>query len=156
MHFRLENKIWEAGKMNGQNKKEMKKLVDQSQPTGVLAFDGKTAIAWAALSPRTALKKLERSRIHKPIDDKPVWSIPCFFVRKNYRMKGISTLFLKEIIRYAEKNNIDILEAYPTIPSQKLPDAFAWVGILKSFEKAGFKIVDRTSANRPMVRYYLK
>jgi len=25
---------------------------------------------------------------------------------------------------------------------------------LKSFERAGFEIVDRTSKNRPMVRYY--
>ncbi|HUU06677.1 MAG TPA: hypothetical protein VMZ49_12465 [Patescibacteria group bacterium] len=43
----------------------------------------------------------------------------------------------------------------PLILTQgKLSDAFAWVGLYQSFEKAGFEIVDRTSKNRPMVRYY--
>lgn len=37
---------------------------------------------------------------------------------------------------------------------EKLPDTFAWIGLYKSFERAGFEIVDRTSKNRPMVRYY--
>ena len=54
-----------------------------------------------------------------------------------------------------KENGIKILEAYPAIPTQgKLPDAFAWTGLLKTFERAGFEIVDRTSVNRPMVRYY--
>ena len=51
---------------------------------------------------------------------------------------------------------LPVLEAYPVIPTRgKLPDAFAWVGLYKSFARAGFRIVDRTSANRPMVRFYL-
>jgi len=32
--------------------------------------------------------------------------------------------------------------------------AGAWIGLYRSFERAGFEIVDRTSKNRPMVRYY--
>ena len=62
---------------------------------------------------------------------------------------------LKGIIDYAKKKRIKVLEAYPTIPTQdKLPDAFAWIGLYKSFKRTGFKIVDRTSKHRPMVRYY--
>ena len=58
------------------------------------------------------------------------------------------------ILKATEKG-IKIIEAYPTIPTQeKLPDAFAWIGLYKSFERAGFEIADRTSKNRPMVRYY--
>ena len=64
---------------------------------------------------------------------------------------------LKGIITYAKTNGIKIIEAYPTIPTrEKLPDSFAWIGLYKSFERAGFEIVDRTSENRPMVRYYLE
>jgi hypothetical protein len=45
--------------------------------------------------------------------------------------------------------------AYPVIPAKGwLPEAFAWIGLFKTFEKVGFKVVDRTSVNRPMVRYY--
>lgn len=78
------------------------------------------------------------------------------FIAKNYRKMGISVAFLKQVIEYAKNQNIKILEAYPVIPTGgRLPDAFAWIGVYSTFEKAGFKIVDRTSANRPMVRYYL-
>lgn len=68
---------------------------------------------------------------------------------------GVSVALLKAVINFATSQGIRILEAYPTIPTQeKLPDAFAWIGLYKSFERAGFTIVDRTSKHRPMVRYY--
>jgi GNAT superfamily N-acetyltransferase len=99
--------------------------------------------------------KLESSRVHKRIDDKKVWSIPCFFIDKNFRQIGVSVELLMGVIKYAKANDIKIIEAYPTIPTtEKLPDSFAWIGLYKSFERAGFEIVDRKSKNRPMVRYY--
>lgn len=68
---------------------------------------------------------------------------------------GVSVAMLKGVIDIARREKIKIIEAYPTIPTQdKLPDSFAWIGLYRSFEEAGFKIVDRTSKNRPMVRYY--
>jgi GNAT superfamily N-acetyltransferase len=70
-------------------------------------------------------------------------------------MKGVADEMLKAVIAYAKKEGIKILEAYPVIPTQeRLPDAFAWIGLYSSYKKAGFEIVDRTSRNRPMVRYY--
>jgi hypothetical protein len=63
---------------------------------------------------------------------------------------------LKGVIRYAEKSGIKIVEAYPAIPAtERLPDSFLWIGLYKSFESDGFEIVDRTSKNRQMVRYYI-
>jgi len=63
---------------------------------------------------------------------------------------------LKGVIAFAKNHGIKIIEAYPTISTPKnTPDAFLWTGLYKSFERAGFQIVDRTSANKPMVRYYL-
>jgi hypothetical protein len=64
---------------------------------------------------------------------------------------------LKGVIKYAGEHGIKVIEAYPTIPTkEKLPDSFLWIGLYKSFERSGFEIVDRTSKNRPMVRYYLQ
>lgn len=99
--------------------------------------------------------KLEKPRVHKRIDVKPVWSVPCTFIAKDFRRQGISVELLKELVKYVKEKGIQIIEAYPTIPTQeKLPDAFAWIGLYKCFERAGFKIVDRTSKTRPMVRYF--
>lgn len=156
MSFRLKKQDFEKGKQNDGNKNAMKKLVVNKKPTGILCYYDNVPIAWCAFSPREDFLKIENSRVHKRIDNEHVWSIPCFFISKGYRRKGISVKFLKAVIIYAKTKKIKIIEAYPVIPTQeKLPDAFAWIGLYKSFERAGFKIVDRTSKNRPMVRYYV-
>ena len=72
-------------------------------------------------------------------------------------MMGLSAIMLKAVIDHARKTGISILEAYPLKPtSGKLPDAFAWIGLYSTFEKAGFRIVDHTSKNRPMVRFFVE
>lgn len=155
MYYRLIKSDFQEGKADEGNKTAMKEIVWDSKPAGILGLYEGHAIAWCAFAPREDFIKLERSRVHKRIDDMIVWSIPCFFIDKNFRRHGVSVALLKGVIQYAKENGIKIIEAYPTIPTQeKLPDSFAWIGLYTSFENAGFEIVDRTSKNRPMVRYY--
>jgi len=155
MYYRLSKADYQEGKVNGENKDKMNQLVMENQPTGILGLYDGQPIAWCAFAPREHFIKLEKSRVHKRIDDKQVWSIPCFFIDKKFRKQGITVELLKAVIKYAGENDIKIIEAYPTIPTtENLPDSFAWIGLYKSFERAGFEIVDRTSKNRPMVRYY--
>ncbi len=156
MYYRLTKAEFDRGKVGAVNKKRMNQIVWAGKPTGLLAVYRGKAVAWLALAPREDFVRLKKSRVHKPIDDKPVWSIPCFFIDKNFRRKGLSVALLKGAVAYAKKKKIGILEAYPVIPTQKKwPDSFLWVGLFKSFERAGFEIVDRTSKSRPMVRYNL-
>lgn len=156
MSFRLTKKDFDEGKCKNGNKKAMKGMVWSKRPTGIMAIYKGIAIAWCAFAPREDFVKLENSRVHKRIDNKQVWSIPCTFIRKEFRRQGVSVQLLKGVVKYARENGIKVLEAYPAIPTKEsLPDAFAWIGLYKSFERAGFKIVDNTSANRPMVRFYI-
>lgn len=156
MSFRLNKTDFDEGKVHDGNKNAMKNLVWNNQPTGLLGFFEDIPIAWCAFAPRVDFLKLGKSRVHKRIDNKTVWSVPCTFIAKDFRRQGVSVALLKALIKYAEETGIKIIEAYPTIPTQeRLPDAFAWIGLYKSFERAGFEIVDRTSKNRPMVRYYI-
>jgi GNAT superfamily N-acetyltransferase len=155
MYYRLSPSEFREGKSEDGNRQSMKEIVDAGKPAGILAICGEQAIAWAAFAPREDFIKLSRSRVHKPIDDQRVWSIPCMFIHKDFRNYGVSVALLKGVVEYARKQGIKIIEAYPTIPTtDRLPDSFAWIGLYKSFERAGFKIVDRTSPNRPMVRFY--
>ena len=155
MYFRLPKSEFVAGKADEGNKNKMKELVWAGVPTGVLGiYEGK-AIAWCAFAPREDYLKLEKSRVHKRIDSKPVWSVTCFFIEKQFRRMGVSVAMLNGLIKYAGEQKINIIEAYPTVPTQDiLPDSFAWIGLYKSFEKADFQIVDYTSKSRPMVRFY--
>jgi GNAT superfamily N-acetyltransferase len=155
MFYRLRKQDFDEGKMNDGNKNAMKEIIRSGKPAGIIALYEGIPVAWCAFAPREDFLKLENSRVHKRIDDQPVWSIPCFFIDKKFRRLGVSVELLKGVINYAGEHKIKVIEAYPTIPTtEKLPDSFAWIGLYKSFERAGFKIVDRTSKNRPMVRYY--
>jgi GNAT superfamily N-acetyltransferase len=156
MYYRLSKTDFQEGKVDDGNKQAIKEIIWADKPVGLLGLLDEQPIAWCAFAPREHFIKLEKSRVHKRIDNNEVWSIPCFFIDKNFRKSGVSVLLIKGAIDYAEQNGIKIIEAYPTIPTQyKIPDSFAWIGLYKSFERAGFEIVDRKSKNRPMVRYYL-
>ena len=155
MYYRLSKSEYQEGKTDDGNKRAMQEIVRANKPAGILGIYEGQAIAWCAFAPREDFIKIERSRVHKRIDDKAVWSIPCFFIDNKFRRLGVSVALLKGVANYAKEKGVKILEAYPAILTQaKLPDAFAWTGLLKTFERAGFEIVDRTSVNRPMVRYY--
>ena len=155
MYYRLPKADFTEGKVEEGNKEAMQSLLMENKPTGIIAFYEGQPIAWCAFAPREDFIKLEKSRVHKRIDDLPVWYIPWFFIDKAFRCQGVSVELLKGVISYAKENNISIIEAYPTIPTtESIADSFAWIGLYKSFERAGFEIVDRTSKNRPMVRYY--
>ena len=157
MYPRLTKKDFNEGKKEKGNKKALKKLIWENKPTGILAFHGDKAIAWCAFAPREVMLRLENSRVHKRIDDLPVWSIPCLFIHKDYRRKGVTVELLKAVISIARDNKVGVVEAYPAIEVKKgLPDSFIWFGKYRSFEKAGFKIVSQRSQNRPMVRYYIE
>jgi GNAT superfamily N-acetyltransferase len=154
MYPRLKQREFDEGKQNQGNRKAMKKLVWQGRPTGVIGFLGGEPIAWCAFAPREDFPRIENSRVHKRIDDQPVWSLPCFFIARKFRRQGVSVKMLEALIAYAGREKIKVIEAYPVIPTkERIPDAFAWIGLYKSFARAGFVIVDRTSKNRPTVRF---
>jgi len=122
-------------------------------PQGLIASLHSEPVGWIALAPREDYMKLENSRVFKRIDDKPVWSITCFFIKKGFRHMGLSQQLIKGAIDFAKKKKIKTLEAYPAIPyAEKVPHPFLWVGVLSSFIKNGFKIIRQNSKSRAMVR----
>ena len=135
----------------------MKKLVNSNSEPGILAYFKNEPVGWCAIAPRENYIRLENSRVLKRIDEEVVWSVPCFFIKKEFRRKGLSTELLKAAIEFGKSKGIKIIEGYPTEPySKNIPAAFAWTGIPFSFLKAGFKEVIRRSKTRPIMRYYIK
>jgi GNAT superfamily N-acetyltransferase len=155
MTWRLNRADFEKQKGAG-NKRAMKKLVKEKEQIGIIAYLNGKPVGWCSVAPRQKFIRLESSRVLKPVDDKPVWSITCFFLAKDYRRQGLSVQILKGVIEFCKKKDVKILEAYPIIPySKNMPAAFAWTGFLSCFENAGFKVAKRWSKARPIMRYYL-
>src|SRR4051812_28790965 len=70
MYYRLKKSEFDEGKHNNGNKENMKLLVWDSQPTGLIGLCDGQPVAWCAFAPREDFLKLKNSRVHKPIDDK--------------------------------------------------------------------------------------
>lgn len=138
------------------NKKALKKIVDSGEIPVILAYAGGEPIGWCSVAPREVFSTLERSRILKRVDEKPVWSVVCFFVAKPFRRKGVTVALLKASIEYAKRHGAKIVEGYPVdSKTTKTPDVFAYTGLASAFRKAGFVEVLRRSETRPIMRYLI-
>lgn len=131
------------------NKKLFLQLIKRCEPLGVLAYYDKKPIAWCSVSPKSTLKQMKNSRIMDLTPDEDTWSIVCLFIKKEFRMKQISSVIIKQAVDYAFRNGAKTVEAYPVISkNDKMPDVFAWTGIWKSYAKAGFKKVKQVSETK--------
>ncbi len=136
------------------NKAAFHELVMNGPPPGLLAFLDDLAIGWCQLTPRDALPWLDRTWRLKRIDEVPVWSLSCFYVRKRYRRKGVMTALVAAALDYAERAGAPALEAYP-LDASLTPSASS-TGYVSTFKHAGFKIVARHVPPRPIMRYEFK
>ena len=156
MWWRLKRSEFEQQK-GKKNKAALKKIVKSGQVPGILAYSKGKPIAWCSVGPRKVFPALERARVLKRIDDKPVWSVVCLFIAKGFRKKGASSAILKAAVAHAKKKGAKIVEGYPIEPkTDKWPDAFVWTGVASAYLKAGFKEVHRGSPTRPIMRHYLR
>ena len=155
MYWRERHSVFEKNKGNG-NKRSMKKIIFNNNVPGVLAYAGNEPVGWCSVAPREEFIRLANSRILKPVDDKQVWSVTCFFIHRIYRNSGLSVALLNASKKYVKSKGGRIIEGYPIEPKQdKMPDAFAWTGLSAAFKKAKFKEVVRRSETRPIMRFYL-
>ena len=156
MYWRVNSSLWEKQK-GAPNKGAMKKIIFSDNIPGIIAYHNSEPVGWCSVAPREDFKRLDNSRILKPVDKKTVWSVVCFFIHKNYRKQGLSVALLNAAKRFVKSGGGKILEGYPVEPKKdKMADAFAWTGISAAFQSAGFKEVARRSETRPIMRYYLK
>jgi GNAT superfamily N-acetyltransferase len=135
------------------NRRALKAIVDSGEIPGILAFSDRQPAGWCAVAPRESYPALERSRVLKKVDDKPVWSIVCFFTAKAFRRKGVSAELLKAAVDYVKRRGGKIVEGYPVEPKKnRMPDLFVYTGLLSAFCRAGFVEVLRRSETRPIMR----
>jgi GNAT superfamily N-acetyltransferase len=139
------------------NRSAMRKLVEAGAMPGILAYLNGEPVGWCAVAPREHYPALERSRVLKKVDETPVWSVSCLFVRKDCRRKGVSVALLRGAIEYVRGRAGVIVEGYPVEPRKgEMPAVFAWTGLASAFLQAGFRECARRSETRPIMRHEIK
>lgn len=112
MFWKLRGKAFDENR--GDTARQMQKsVVDSKTVPGLLAYSEGYPVGWIAIEPRSAYPKLAHSRVLKPVDDKEVWSVTCFFIEKKHRHRGIAIELLKAAVEHVKQNGGTIVEGYP-------------------------------------------
>lgn len=151
MHYRKSGAGSHGASGKG-NKRALKSLVVHGTVPGLIGYMDRRPIGWISLGPREDYRRLERSPVMKRIDEKPVWSIVCFFVDPRERGQGVMEGLLKAAIDYARSQGVTLLEAYPVDKQERSHPDSMWFGAKRMYDRAGFNEVARRKATRPIVR----
>jgi GNAT superfamily N-acetyltransferase len=144
------------------NRHDLRDLAASGPPPGLLAFDGDgdghghrdgaVAVGWAELAPRADLEWLGHARYLQPVDDLPVWSLPCFYVRRTHRDRGVMGALIEAAIGVATAAGAPALEAYPVDTQAPGHSRNLFPGTASAFARHGFEVVARRKPDRPMMR----
>ena len=142
---------------SAQRRRVMKKIVESGEVPGILAYAGREPVGWVSVAPRECFPVLGRSRILRPIDDTPVWSVVCFFIRKDFRRRGMTEELLRSAIEHVRRKGGRVVEGYPVDTSKDdAPNVSVFTGLVSAFRRAGFHECARRSEKRPIMRYTIR
>jgi GNAT superfamily N-acetyltransferase len=135
-----------------ENRHDLRRLAASARPPGLLAFDGEQAVGWCELAPRAELGWLARTRHLAPVDDLPVWSLPCFYVRRTHRGRGVMDALIEAAVPAAAAAGAPALEAYPVDTDVPGHTGNLFPGLASVFARHGFGVVARRKPDRPVMR----
>jgi len=117
---------------------------------GILGYVAGEPVGWCSIAPRESYLALERSRVLKRIDDRPVWSVVCFFLDRRVRGQRFATCLLRAAVYFARGQGATIVEGYPVGPEAT---SYRWMGSVAMFEAVGFRDVGPASSGRRVMRF---
>ncbi len=152
MWWRCSRREFERNGNTG-NRAAFRQLVMEGETPGILAYADGQAVGWCSVAPRQSYPSLLRSRTLKAVDDRPAWSIVCFFVARDWRGRGVSKALAKAAVDYVRDRGGKLLEAYPTDPKgRRLAPVSSYMGTPEIFAAAGFRECARPSPSRRVMR----
>jgi GNAT superfamily N-acetyltransferase len=155
MYWRLERgEKWDELK-GEEAKRRMQELVTAGRAHFVIAYRGGEPVGFCAYGKRKDFPRLDRSGSFVCDDADRVWSIPCFFVKRQHRGTGVAGALLAGALRVISARGGRIAEGYPVKPAKdgkSMPAAFAWTGTRSLFQKAGFEVTGNPDGGKQRVR----
>jgi len=118
----------------------IKRRVMDDIPVGLLAYLDDLPIAWCSIAPRETYQRLGGEETLKD-----VWSLVCFFIKKEFRRSGMAGFLISNAKKYAKRNGAKYLEAYPVEPDSP---SYRFMGFVSTFEKTGFTFIKKAGTRR--------
>lgn len=153
MYWRVRNKDFKK-RSNAANRADFKNIVEEGGRPGLLAYVGDQPVGWCSIAPREEFsERINHSHAFKPVDNKPVWSILCLYVHKDFRNRGIARQLLRDAIEFAKTQGAKTLEAFPKDFAGRTSDTAVYTGTIDLFQEFNFFEVHRHHPKRPIMRY---
>ena len=129
-------------------KRALRRLVDAGVPTGLLGYRDGEPVAWCSVAPRESYRAMGGPGDFAD-DAGAVWSIACFFVRRDYRRGGLSERLLAAAVERARNAGARVVEAYPVAPDSP---SYRFMGLTTVFARAGFADLGMVGKRRHLMR----
>ena len=126
-------------------KSAMASRIKDGVPVGLLGYIEEQPVAWCSIAPRSTYRPLVSDRT----PDDGVWSIACFFVKRQNRGAGITKRMLAAALKYARQNGAKVVEAYPV---DEASPSYRFMGFVPMFEEAGFREIGREGMRRHVMQ----
>jgi GNAT superfamily N-acetyltransferase len=124
-------------------------LLERPHAPGLLACRGQQPVGWVSVGPRSDYQRIVQSRALPPLDDVPVWVIPCLYVHPAHRGQGVAVALLQAAVAYAAAHGAPAVEGYPREASAPVAPVAAFYGTVTLFHRAGFTVVRPPLAGLP-------
>lgn len=132
---------------NAARKQALHDRVRRRVPIGLLGYVAGEPVAWCSIAPRTSFVKLSDDQDDTEED---VWSIVCFFIRRDHRGSGFSQQMLDAALTFARRRGARMVEAYPVDPQSP---SYRFMGFVSLFKSKDFKPHGRASSRRHVMRH---
>jgi len=126
---------------NERNRQDFAAVVRRGPPPGLLAFAGDQAVGWCQVTPRVSLPHLDGLKAFGVGERERIWSVSCFFIRREHRRRGVGRALLAAAIRFARDGGATALEAYPVEVLSPGTRRDWYTGYVSMFSRAGFRKV---------------
>lgn len=146
-----------GGERNGRIFAEL--AAQESAPMGLLAYIGDLPVGWIAAGPRSRYARAVKTptlRGGDPGEDDKVWLTSCFFVRREFRRRGIAGLLLAGAVALASRHGARAVEGFPTRGGRAAPGDSSHVGTEHLFAGHGFRVIRQPSRSRVVMRLDLR
>jgi GNAT superfamily N-acetyltransferase len=135
-----------GGTGSGRRETAVRRLCEREHPPGVVTYLDGEPVGWCSIGPRSEIPRIAASKLIRPVDDVPVWSIICVIVRSGFRKRGVTGHLIEGAVEYARSQGAPAVEAHPVDPVGRMDLTMAFVGTKEMFEHAGFEVIGTTDA----------
>lgn len=146
-------KLWESVK-GEPNRVALRKLARAGALHAVMAFENGEPAGWCCFGPRADFPRVETVRAIRPQPwGEGTWAVVCFYIPARWRNRGVAGRLLEAATRRAFELGAEEVQGYPAVPGKgHLPAAFAYTGVPRLFEAAGYTEARREGSRAVWVK----